>query len=163
MRRAARALALTSLIAATLAVTQIAWARTLPGAPNSPACLRGHWVATKAESQRVLRVLVPGPYTFTGKLYMDFRDGTMQYGTTRFVISVPGAPPGSGSFFMAYTYTATRGRVTLSRGTGTVTVKGIATNVTSPGSVTPFQCNATRLRWKGPPQVGWLTLGRASS
>ena len=49
---------------------------------GSASCLRGNWVASQGETNRVLRALIPtGGFEATGRLYMIFRDGAFQYGS----------------------------------------------------------------------------------
>lgn len=177
MSRAVRMLTLVSLVAAIAAVSQSALARSLPGAPNSPACLRGSWVATTAESERVLKSLVPGPYEFRSKLYMIFQDGAFQYGTTKFVLqsSIGGITTTAvGRFFSLQPYTATRGAIRLGPGESTVeftrlTAGGRSATPPPPkttrlpgGGPTPFQCRGGQLKYKLPglSSLGWITLHR---
>lgn len=89
-RRAGVVCAVLSL-AVALCITATAEAASSSRAANAPACLRGHWVASTAESQRVLEIMVPGPYTFTAELYTDVRGGTLAYGTPAFVIEAGGS------------------------------------------------------------------------
>lgn len=173
MTRTARLLALLATLALAGATTHTASGRSLPGAPDSPSCLRGSWVATTAESQRVLKSLVPGPYTFQAKLYMIFQDGNFQYGTTKFVFRTDVATA-VGRFFTLHPYTARRGAVTLGRGESTIeyirfTAGGHDAPVPPPqttavpgGGPTPFQCRGNTLRYKLPRRssLGWITLHR---
>lgn len=139
---------------------------------NSPSCLRGSWKAGPAESQRVLKALVPGPYTFNSVLYMVFNRTTMQYGTTSFVLR-SGNSVAKGLFFTLSPYTATNGVVRTGRGTSTIeftqlTIGGhSATPPASmtrpiPGGSTPFECSGNRLRYKLRGPAGWLNLNRSA-
>lgn len=155
----ARAVALSAAALAGAVLAQGAAA----AAPNSAACLRGHWVASLAESQRVLKLMVPGPYSFTGKLYMDFRVGTMAYGTPAFVIEA-GGTSAKGSFVTLHGYSsAGRGRINLRAGTATTEVLGQEQTSRVPAAAAQFECNASRLRYRMPGPVGWMTLNRARS
>jgi hypothetical protein len=157
-----RAVAVTAAaLSAAAALAQGALASPA-AAPNSASCLRGHWVASTAESQRVLKLMVPGPYTFTAKLYMDFRVGTMAYGTPAFVIDAGGVKA-EGSFVTLHGYRATRGRIDLRAGTTTTDVMGHEMTGRVPAAAAQFECNASRLRYRMPGPVGWMTLNRARS
>jgi hypothetical protein len=150
-------------------------------AAGAPSCLRGEWKASQAETQRVLRSLVPVPgYEVNGRLYMHFRGGAFQYGSTGLVLrnSIGDAVmTASGRFFTLAPYTARTGMLTLragestiewgaftaTKGGRTVSVPGPApsTKRTPAGSV-PFQCGGSTLKVRLPgfASLNWITLRR---
>lgn len=156
-------------------------AASTPGS-GSPSCLRGNWVADRAETQRVMRALIPtGGFEVNGKLYMLFRDGAFQYGSTGIVLrNTIGDVTliARGRFFTLAPYTARPGLLTLragestmeygpmtgSKGGRTYTVPGPAPRTTRvPGGSTPFQCRGSTLKVRLPRFAGldWITLRRA--
>ena len=79
-------LAALAAVAAALHVAMPASAASSPGY-GAPSCLRGNWVATQGETRRVLGSLVgSGLFTSYGRLYMTFRGGAFQYGSTGLVL-----------------------------------------------------------------------------
>jgi hypothetical protein len=178
---ARRLLALAAASSALLGTTaDDAGAATSPGF-GAPSCLRGSWVASQAETQRVLHALVPVTgLEPAGKLYMLFRGGAFQYGSTRLVLkSTVGdaTMTAQARFFTLAPYTATRGMLTLRRGETTLeygsmsatkggrtyTVPGPAPRTTRvPGGSVPFQCRGSTLRVRLPRFAGldWITLHR---
>ena len=148
---------------------------------GSASCLRGHWVADQAETSRVLRALVPvGGFEAQGKLYMLFRDGAFQYGSTQLVLrnTIGDAQmTARARFFSLAAYTARPGLLTLRPGSSTIeygsmsaskggrtySVPGPAPKTTrTPGGSVPFQCRGSTLRVKLPrfASLSWITMQR---
>ena len=176
-----RVVLVVSVSTAVLASAVGSFAASSPNGSGSPACLRGHWVASEAETQRVLRALVPiEGLQVVSKLYMQFRDGIFQYGTTSMKLKL-----GIGNqsltararFYTLAEYTARTGLLTLSPGeshieygpmTGTkdgrsYTVPGPAPRTTgTPAGSVPFQCHASTLKVRLPrfASLNWITLHR---
>ena len=149
---------------------------------GTPSCLRGNWVVNPAETRRVMRALIPtGGFEVNGKLYMLFRGGAFQYGSTSLVIrnTIGDAPLiARGRFFSLHAYTATRGSLALRPGESTIeygpmtgskdgrtyTVPGPAPRTTRvPGGTVPFQCRGSTLKVRLPrfASLDWITLRRA--
>lgn len=171
-----------SSAAVVLAATAIAAPTPSPGGGfGSAACLRGHWAANRVETNRVTHALVPaGGFEVKGKLYMQFQDGTYQYGTTRLVIENTIGEArliAVGRFFSLHRYTARPGALTLTAGQrhlewGNFTaikngrsysVPGPAPSTASvPGGTVPFQCRGNTLRVRLPrfASLDWITLQR---
>jgi hypothetical protein len=178
MRSFLAVLSMVPLVAATAAVAAPA---PSPSGFGSANCLRGHWVANQAETKRVMRALAPVPgLEPRGKLYMRFRDGMFQYGSTSLVMTMPigdAVATARARFFSLARYTARTGSFTTTRGETTieygpmsatkdgrtVTVPGPSTRTTSiPGGTTPFQCRGSTLRVRLPrfASLNWITLQR---
>jgi len=174
-----------SLLAAV--VVAIVIAAPAPGASTpgsgSPSCLRGNWVASQGETRRVMRALVPGGlFKSYGRLYMTFRGGAFQYGSTGLVLesNIGDARLKARSrFFSLAPYTARAGTLTLRRGETTIeygpmsgtkdgrtyTVPGPPTRtMPNPGGSTPYQCRSNTLRVRLPRAAGlnWITLSRGA-
>jgi hypothetical protein len=173
-------------LAAVLAATSVGAAAAPSPSPGggfgSPACLRGDWVAGRAETSRVTRALVPvDGFDIKGKLYMQFRDGRYQYGTTGLVINNTIGDvrlTATGRFFSLHRYAATPGVLQLANGERTTTwgrftaIKdGKTFSVPGPapktqraaGGLVPFQCRGGTLRVRLPQfaSLNWITLRRA--
>lgn len=166
----------------TAASTLSAGASPTPAGFGSPACLRGEWGATEAETKRVIRALarVPGLEP-RGKLYMTFRDGVFQYGSTSLVFKMnigDAVATARARFFTLQRYTARPGAFTTQGGESTIeygemtatkdgvtySVPGPPTRTTrAPGGTTPFQCRGGVLKVKLPrfASLSWITLHRA--
>jgi hypothetical protein len=178
MRSFLAVLVVVPVVAATAAVAAPA---PSPSGFGSANCIRGHWVASQAETKRVLRALAPVPgLEPQGKLYMQFRDGMFQYGSTRLVLTVPvgdAVATASARFFSLARYTARNGALTTTRGESTIeygpmsatkdgrtyTVPGPPSRTTAiPGGTTPFQCRGNTLRVRLPrvASLNWITLQR---
>jgi hypothetical protein len=171
-----------ALVGVTGALTAGAAPAPAPGAGfGSPSCLRGDWVANRAETRRVTRALVPVEgYEVNGKLYMQFHDGIYQYGTTGLVIhnTIGDARlTATGRFFSLHRYTATRGLLQLANGERTTTWSrftatkdGKTFSVPGPAPKTqraaggrlPFQCRGNTLKVRLPSfaSLDWITLRR---
>lgn len=172
-------------LAAALGSADIDAARATskPSSPGSgsPACLRGHWVASRAETSRVAHALVPIPgMQVNSKLYMQFRDGFFQYGTPSITITMGmggQSMTARARFYTLQRYTARRGVFTTSAGEShieygpmsatkdgrTYTVAGPPPKTSSiPGGSTPFRCRGNSLQVKLPrfASMGWITLQR---
>lgn len=183
-RRAMRPLATLGLLAVVLALALSAPASgaSSPGS-GSAACLRGNWVASTAETRRVMRALVPGGlFTSYGRLYMIFRDGAFQYGSTGLVLESnvgDARMTARARFFTLAPYTARTGLLTLRAGQTTIeygpmsataggrsyTVAGPPNRTSStPGGTTPFQCRGSTLRVRLPrfAALDWITLRRGA-
>jgi hypothetical protein len=153
-----------------------------PAGFGSARCLQGNWVASQAETKRVMRALVPVPgLDPRGKLYMIFRDGAFQYGSTYLVVTMPvgdAIATARARFFTLQPYTARTGAFTTRRGESTLeygpmsatkdgrtyTVPGPPTRTTSvPGGTTPFQCRGGTLKVRMPrfASLNWITLHRS--
>lgn len=166
---------------AGLAVPSWAMAASSPGF-GPASCLRGNWVAGQDETRRVMRALVPGgPFQVNGKLYMLFRDGAFQYGSTGLVLESTFGDvtlTARGRFFTLAAYTARPGVLTLRAGESTIeygpmtgtkagrsyTVPGPAPRTTRvPGGSTPFRCRGSTLKVRLPrfASLDWITLRRA--
>jgi len=167
-------------VAAATAITAL-------GAPSaagfgSASCIRGHWVATQAETRRVVHALAPVPgLEPRGRLYMVFRDGAFQYGSTALVLTQQigdATLTARARFFTLQPYTARSGVLTTRRGESTIeygpmsatkdgrtyTVPGPPTRTTSvPGGSTPFQCRGSTLKVRLPrfASLNWITLHRS--
>lgn len=116
-----------------------------------------------------------------GKLYMIFRNGAFQYGSTSLVLKVDvgdTVATAQARFFTLQRYTARTGSFTTTRGTSTIeygkmtatskgktyTVNGPPPKTTRiPGGTTPFQCRGNTLKVKLPrfASLSWITLQRA--
>jgi hypothetical protein len=128
-----------------------------------------------------MHALVPVPgLDPRGKLYMQFRNGMFQYGSTSLVMTMPvgdAVATASARFFTLARYTARNGSLTTSRGRTTIeygpmsatkggqtyTVPGPPSKTTStPGGATPFQCRGSTLRVRLPrfASLNWITLQR---
>jgi hypothetical protein len=150
---------------------------------GSASCLRGNWVASQGETNRVLRALIPnGGFEATGRLYMIFRDGAFQYGSRQLVLEGTFGEItmiARGRFYTLAPYTAragvftTRageshidwGRMTGSKAGRSYTVDGPPPSTTSiPGGPTPFQCRGSTLKVRLPriASTGWITLQRGT-
>lgn len=135
----------------------------------------------RAETNRVTHALVPvGDYEVKGKLYMQFRDGIYQYGTTQIVISnTVGlmSLTATGRFFSLHRYDATpgllqlaNGRRTTEWGKFTATKAGKTYTVNGPptktqraaGGLVPFRCRGDTLKVRLPSfaALDWVTLRR---
>jgi hypothetical protein len=166
-------------VVASLAVSAPASGAS-PGS-GSPSCLRGSWVASTAETRRVMRALVPGGlFTSYGRLYMTFRSGAFQYGSTGLVLQSnvgDARMTARARFFTLAPYTARPGVLTLragqtsieygpmsaSSGGRTFTVAGPPNRTSStPGGSTPFQCRGSTLKLRLPrfATLDWITLRR---
>jgi hypothetical protein len=170
-------------VTAFFALTAFAAPSPSPGGGfGSPACLRGDWVANRAETSRVVRALIPvDAIQVKGKLYMQFHDGRFQYGTTNMVTTISGGDltmTATGRFFSLHNYEARPGVLELSRGerttswgrfTATKDGKTVSVNgppdktVRAPGGITPFQCRGNTLKVRLPrfASLNWITLQRA--
>jgi len=165
-----------------VAASAIAAPAPAPSGFGSATCLRGHWVANQAETKRVMHALVPVPgLEPRGKLYMQFRDGMFQYGSTSLVMTMPvgdAVATASARFFSLARYTARPGSFTTTRGEATIeygpmsatkggqtyTVPGPASKTTAiPGGTTPFRCRGSTLKVRLPrfASLNWITLQRA--
>jgi hypothetical protein len=169
-------------VVASLAVSAPASGASSPGS-GSASCLRGNWVASQGETRRVMRALVPnGLFTSYGRLYMTFRRGAFQYGSTGLVLESnigDATLTARARFFTLAPYTARTGLLTLRRGESTIeygpmsgtkngqtyTVPGPPSRTTAtPGGSTPFRCQASTLRVRLPriAALDWITLRRGS-
>jgi hypothetical protein len=169
------------LVVPVVAATAVAAPSPSPSGFGSANCIRGHWVANQAETKRVMRALVPVPgLEPRGKLYMQFRDGMFQYGSTSLVMTMnmgDAVATSSARFFSLARYTARTGSFTTSRGQATIeygpmsatkrgktyTVPGPPSKTTSiPGGTTPFQCRGSTLKVRLPrfASLNWITLQR---
>ena len=169
-------------VVASLAVSGSASGASSPGS-GSPSCLRGSWVASSVETRRVMRALVPGGlFTSYGRLYMTFRDGAFQYGSTGLVLESnvgDARMTARARFFTLAPYTARTGLLTLRRGQTTIeygpmsassggrsyTVAGPPNRTsTTPGGSTPFQCHGATLKMRLPrfAALDWITLRRGT-
>jgi hypothetical protein len=169
-----------ALMGAVSALTVGAAPSPSPGF-GSASCLRGQWGASQAETKRVLRALAPVPgLEPTGKLYMIFRGGTFQYGTTSLVLKMDlgdATLTARARFFTLQRYTANAGTFTTRGGESTIeygpmtgmkdgrtyTVAGPPTRTTRvPGGTTPFQCRGNTLKVRLPrfASLDWITLQR---
>ena len=174
-------LAVLFVVPVVAATTALAAPAPSPSGSGSANCIRGHWVANQAETKRVLRALAPVPgLEPTGKLYMQFRDGMFQYGSTSLVMKMDigdAVATARARFFTLARYTARNGSLTTGRGQSTieygpmsatkdgrtVTVPGPPTRTTSvPGGTTPFQCrgNTLKVRLHRFASLNWITLQR---
>jgi hypothetical protein len=167
---------------ASLTAASGAWAAGSPGS-GSPSCLRGNWVATQGETNRVMRALISGsPFTAYGRLYMVFRDGAFQYGSTGLVLETnigEATMTARARFFTLAPYTARTGLMTTRSGESTieygpmsgtkdgrtVTVAGPPTRTTRvPGGSTAFRCAGSTLKVRLPrlASLDWITLRRGT-
>jgi hypothetical protein len=174
--------AVLAVIVTAFAVSGAATAASSPGS-GSPSCLRGNWVATQGETRRVMRALVPGGlFTSYGRLYMTFRSGAFQYGSTGLVLETnlgDATMTARARFFTVAPYTARPGLLTIRAGESTVeygpmsgtkdgrtyTVPGPPTRTTAtPGGSTLFQCSGATLRVRLPraAALSWITLRRGA-
>lgn len=164
-------------------VAGAAAAASTPAGFGTAACLRGKWVASQAETNRVMHALVPvGGMAAKGRLYMTFHDGAFQYGSTHIELTNTFGDRRlimRARFFTLAAYTARRGSFTTSAGESTTeygkmtgikdgkayTVDGPPTKTTRiPGGTTPFQCRGSSLKVKLPrfASLDWITLHRGS-
>ena len=170
-------------VAAALHVAVPATAASSPGY-GAPSCLRGNWVATQGETRRVLGSLVgSGLFTSYGRLYMTFRGGAFQYGSTGLVLESnigDAVLTARARFFSLAPYSARPGLLVLRAGESTIeygpmsgtkdgrtyTVPGPPTRTTpNPGGSTPFQCRGSTLKVRLPriSSLNWITLHRGSA
>ena len=175
-------LAIAGLALVTAASALTAGASPNPAGFGSPSCLRGEWGATQAETVRVIRALAPVPgLTPRGKLYMIFRTGAFQYGSTSLVFKMnlgDAVATARARFFVLQPYTARTGSFTTRGGQSTIeygettatrdgrtySVPGPPTRTTNvPGGTTPFQCRGNVLKVRLPrfASLDWITLHRA--
>ena len=175
-------LATAGVVLAVAASALAAGASPNPAGFGSPSCLRGEWGASQAETKRVLRALAPVPgLTPRGKLYMIFRDGAFQYGSTSLVFKIDlgdAVATARARFFTLQPYTARVGSFTTRGGESTIeygemtatkdgrtySVPGPPTRTTrAPGGTTPFQCRGNTLKVRLPrfASLNWVTLQRA--
>jgi hypothetical protein len=175
-------LATAGIVLAAAASALTAGATPTQAGYGSPACLRGEWGASQAETRRVIRALVAVPgLTPRGKLYMVFRDGAFQYGSTSLVLKVnvgDAVATARARFFTLQPYTARVGLLTTRGGETTIeygemsatkdgrtySVPGPPTRTTRvPGGSTPFQCRGDTLKLRLPrfASLNWITLHRA--
>jgi hypothetical protein len=178
-----RLAAVAVVLAVALAGASSANASTPPRGFGSATCLRGQWVASQAETNRVLRALIPvGGFEARGRLYMIFQDGNFQYGSRSLEVrNTVGDVQmiGRARFFTLSSYTARTGQVTFGRGTshmeygkmtatsskGTFTVDGPPPKTRRvPGGTAPFQCRGATLKMKLPrfATLEWVTLRRGT-
>ena len=165
---------------ASLLLASGAFAAGSPGF-GSPSCLRGNWVATQGETRRVLTALTgTGLFTAYGRLYMTFRGGAFQYGSTGLVLESEigdATLTARARFFSLAPYAARPGLLTLRAGRTTIeygpmsgtkngqtyTVPGPPTRTTpNPGGSTPYQCRGNTLKVRLPrfAALSWITLSR---
>ena len=175
-------LAIVGLVLVTAASALSAVASPNPAGFGSPACLRGEWGATQAETRRVIHALAPVPgLEPRGKLYMIFRNGAFQYGATSLVLKLnigDAVATARARFFTLQRYTARTGSFTTQGGESTIeygemtatkdgvthSVPGPPTRTTRvPGGTTPFQCRGNVLKVRLPrfASLDWITLHRA--
>lgn len=175
-------LGLLAVLVVALVIATPAPAASTPGSGSS-SCLRGNWVASQAETNRVMRALVPGGiFTAYGRLYMVFRGGAFQYGSTGLVLESnlgDTTLTARARFFTLAPYTARTGLVTTRAGESTIeygpmsgtkdgrtyTVPGPPRRTTRiPGGSTPFRCAGASLKVRLPRFAGlnWITLRRGS-
>jgi hypothetical protein len=173
---------LTVFASALLALVVVS---ALPAASNpapGASCLRGRWVASQAEANRVLQALAPGPFRIRGQLNASFLRGLFVYGSSAMVLetTTPGLDlKAHGSFLYQAAYTVRNGNIVTQQGTSalsfdefTATKNGRTASVpgppdssrTIPGGPTPFQCTRTRLKIKLPSfaSSGWVVYQRSS-
>lgn len=171
------------VVLAVLCAAPAVHAASTPTGAGSPSCLRGNWVASQEETNRVMRALVPNlPAEVEGRLYMIFRDGAFQYGSRRLVYTASFGDVtliARGRFFTLARYTARRGVLTTGAGEVTTewgkltgikdgkvyTVDGPPTSTRrTPGGPTPFRCGGGTLRVKLPrfASLDWITLRRGT-
>ncbi|MGL6278320.1 MAG: hypothetical protein ACRC50_02035 [Gaiella sp.] len=172
-----------ALVTVLVAILAAPLSASTPGGSGSPACLRGSWVASQAETNRVIRALVPNfPAEARGRLYMIFRDGAFQYGSRQLVYTATFGDVtmiARGQFFTLAPYTARPGVFTTGAGevttewgkmTGikdgkTYTVDGPPTSTRrTPGGPTPYRCSRGTLQVKLPrfASLEWITLRRGT-
>lgn len=174
-----------ALLTVALAMTVVgaAAAASTPAGFGTAACLRGNWVASQAETNRVMHALVPvDGMAAKGRLYMTFHDGAFQYGSTHLEIANTFGNRRlimRARFFTLAAYTARRGSFTTSAGESTTeygkmtgikngkayTVDGPPTKTTGvPGGTTPFQCRGSTLKVRLPrfASLDWITLHRGT-
>ena len=173
---------LTTLVTA-IALSGSASAASSPGS-GAPSCLRGNWVATQGETRRVMRALVPGGlFTSYGRLYMTFRGGAFQYGSTGLVLESnlgDATLTARARFFTLAPYTARTGLLTLRSGESTIEYgpmsgtkdgrtypgPGPPSRTTpTPGGATAFRCRGSTLRVRLPrfAALDWITLRRGAA
>jgi hypothetical protein len=180
-----RPLAILTLLAAVVAALVVSLPVSAASSPGygPPSCLRGNWVATQGETGRVLRSLVgSGLFTSYGRLYMTFRGGAFQYGSTGLVLESnigDATMTARARFFSLAPYSARPGLLVLRSGESmieygpmsgtkdgrTYTVPGPPTRTTpNPGGSTPFQCRGNTLKVRLPriASLDWVTLHRGS-
>jgi hypothetical protein len=166
-------------VAAATALTALA--SPSPAGFGSAACIRGNWVASQDETRRVMHALAPVPgLEPRGKLYMLFRDGAFQYGSTSLVLTQQigdATMTARARFFTLQPYTARSGVLTTRRGESTIeygemsatkdgrtySVPGPPARTRSvPGGRTPFQCRGSTLKMRLPrfASLDWITLHR---
>jgi hypothetical protein len=175
-------LALSGFVLVVAVSTLTAVASPNPAGSGTPACLRGEWGASQSETKRVLRALVPvDGLEPRGKLFMIFRNGNFQYGSTSLVLKIDlgdAVATARARFFVLQPYTARRGSFTTRGGESTIeydemtatkdgrtySVPGPPTRTTRvPGGTTPFQCRGNTLKVRLPrvASLNWVTLQRA--
>lgn len=150
------------LLCAAVASTGLVLARGASGGTESASadrCLRGDWRTTRAEAQRILRILTGGTMTVAeGRLTASFNRNRMTYGSTHFVVRIQQGGfllEGTANFVYEASYTTRGENIVVGRGrselyiskfrgekNGTsVTVPGPApTTRTLPAGPVPYKC-----------------------
>jgi hypothetical protein len=170
-----RAIAL-MLLCAVIASAGLVLATAAGGASERAAadrCLRGDWRTTRAEAQRILRILTGGTMTVAeGRLTASFNRNRMTYGSTHFVVRIQRGSfllEGTANFVYEAPYTTRGENIVVGRGRSelfiskfrgekdgtSITVPGPApTTRTLPAGPLPYKCRAASMNLGMPGHPG---------
>jgi hypothetical protein len=164
-----RSLVLMLLCAAVASTGLVLTGGAGAGTENASAdrCLRGDWRTTRAEAQRILRILTGGTMTVAeGRLTAGFSRNRMTYGSTHFVVRIQQGGfllEGTANFLYEAPYTTRGENVVVGRGRSELFISKFrgekdGTSVTVPGPApTTRALPAGRLPYKC--RGGTMNLG----
>lgn len=172
------------LLALVSAAVGVAYAGAAAGGAESASadrCLRGDWRTSRAEANRVLRVLTGGTMTVAeGRLTAGFNATRMTYGSTHFVVRIQQGDfllEGTANFVYEAPYTTRGERILVGRGRSelfiskfrgmkdgrSVTVAGPGLRVRSlPAGPLPYKCRGDSMNMGIPGYRDAMRFLRAS-
>lgn len=173
MRRsiAQRLLALTfvAVVGAAASLTVVGGAAGGSESASADRCLRGNWRTSRAEANRVLRVLTGGTMTVAeGRLTAGFNATRMTYGSTHFVVRIQQGDfllEGTANFVYEAPYTTRGENIRVGRGRSelfiskfrgekdgrSITVPGPGLTVTRlPAGPLPYKCRGNSMNFAIP-------------
>lgn len=160
MRRSI-ALTLLAIVSAAVGLAAVGGATGGTESASADRCLRGSWRTSRAEANRVLRVLTGGTMTVAeGRLTAGFNATRMTYGSTHFVVRIQQGDfllEGTANFVYEAPYTTRGEKIIVGRGRSelfiskfrgendgrsvTVPGPGLSVRRLPPGPV-PYKCRA---------------------